>query len=109
MQAIDKEGPSNEDPPMRTDRTQSRNPIPLSSDLELRPRGTEPVGMRRALAPSILQWIDSAVDARQRLLHLADEAASRNDCERELHFIVKVAHLSLDLLKLSQASAEECT
>ena len=92
------EGPPNED--TKKHRTRRKSP-PLSSDLELRPRGTEPVSVPRAVGPSIVEWVEETLRERERLHQLADQARDNGDLASQLACIAKAADLNLKLLRLS--------
>lgn len=74
---------------------------PLSSDLELRPRGAEPVSVSRAVGPSIGEWVEETLLERERLHQLADDARDNGDLASQLACITKAADLNLKLLRLS--------
>ena len=88
---------------MRTSRkTQApRKSPPLSADLELRPRGAEPVSVARAVGPSIVEWVEETLRERERLHQLADEARDKGDLASQLACLTKAADLNLKLLRLS--------
>ena len=75
--------------------------VPLSSDLDLRPRGTEPVSVSRAVGPSIGAWVDETLRERERLHQLADQARDNGDLASQLACITKAVDLNLKLLRLS--------
>lgn len=75
--------------------------LPLSSDLELRPRGAEPVSVAREVGPSIVEWVEETLRERERLHQLADDAHDNGDLASQLACITKAADLNLKLLRLS--------
>lgn len=78
-----------------------RKSPPLSSDLELRQRGAEPVNVARAVGPSIVEWVEETLRERERLHQLADEARAKGDLASQLACITKAVDLNLKLLRLS--------
>ena len=89
---------------MRTPRTNQaprRNrSVPLSSDLELRPRGAEPVSVARAVGPSIGEWVEEALQSHKHLRQLADAAREAKDLETAIRCLAKAGDLSITLLKM---------
>lgn len=76
--------------------------FPLSIDLETRPRGTESVSVSRAVGPSIMEWVDQAIQERQRLLLLADQASENGDLASELACVKKASDMTIKLLRLGK-------
>ena len=93
---------------LRKNQTPRDRSIPLSSDLELRPRGVEPVSVARAVGPSIGGWVEETITSNQHLRHLANAAREEKDLEAEFRCVAKAADLSLKLVRMClESEADE--
>lgn len=82
------------------------SPIPLSLDLELRPRGTAPVSVRQALGPLVRQYIGDLVEASEGLKRLAEEAYRANDRTAEAALRAKIVDQATALLRLCREDSQ---
>jgi len=82
------------------DNDRSPVPAPLSSDLELRPRGTSPASLEQALGESPVAWVGNVIQEINRLHELADQAQAAGDLKEKLKYTSKACDLELRLLKL---------
>ncbi len=78
---------------------------PLTTDIELRPRGTQPVSLGRALAPLIDSYIQDMVDASRELKRLATEAKEAKDRSAEALLQAKIVEQATNILRLFRADS----
>ena len=78
-------------------------PTPLTTDIELRPRGMQPVSLGRALAPLIHDYIQDMVDASRELKRLATEAKEAKDRSAEALLQAKIVEQATNILRLFRA------
>ncbi len=84
-------------------KAQRQVPTPLTTDIELRPRGTQPVSLGRALAPLIDDYIQDMVDASRELKRLATEAKAAKDRSAEAALQSKIVEQATNILRLFRA------
>ena len=74
--------------------------VPLSPDLELRPRHKKLVGVRELLTPLVERFAEDLVEASASLRRLAREAHDANDRVAEAALRAKIADQAMALLRL---------
>ena len=75
-------------------------PVPLSPDLELRPRNKKPASVRQLLTPLVERFAEDLVEASASLRRLAREAHEANDRVVEAALRAKIADQAMTLLRL---------
>ncbi|MDA2911487.1 hypothetical protein MYX04_11220 [Nitrospiraceae bacterium AH_259_D15_M11_P09] len=80
--------------------------VPLSADLELRPRDATPASVRRMLGPVLQECVNHIADSITRLRQLADQACLKGDRSAEALLRTKLIELATNLLRLCRDERE---
>ena len=82
------------------DTTDASVSVPLSFNLELRPRNRKLTDVRQLLAPLVEQFAEDLVEASASLRRLARDAHAANDRVAEAALRAKIADQAMALLRL---------
>lgn len=88
-------------------KTDALTPMPLSQDLELRPRGWNPLNVHQLLGSEVDRFAEDLVEASASLRRLARGAHAANDVRTEAALRAKLAELAMALLKLCRDDVAE--
>ena len=92
---------------MKKNQTPQLLPSPITTDVELRPPGSEPVTVTRSLAPLLSEFRDHLVLNAARLQDLAQEAQECKDLGAESKLRAKLCDLATNVLRLAGGGRDE--